>query len=164
MLVAPRRRSISIAGWTLVTMVVLVAVPWFILRDGSAAGLVSSTVGVDPPARAWLRHEPISPIPPAGSLDPAKVALGRRLFHEPRLSADNTVSCASCHDLAHAGVDRRSRSNVPRRGQLSILAGGRRAPNPAELLSGHSFKDLIADACQEFDRVVLAIHKVLDTA
>ena len=29
-------------------------------------------------------------------------------------------------------------------GQLSILAGGRRAPNPAELLSGHSFGQLMA--------------------
>jgi succinoglycan biosynthesis transport protein ExoP len=58
-------------------------------------------------------------------------------------------------------VDRRSRSNVPRCGQLSILAGGRRAPNPAELLSGHSFKDLIADACQEFDRVVIDSAPIL---
>lgn len=26
-----------------------------------------------------------------------KVALGRKLFYEPRLSEDNTISCASCH-------------------------------------------------------------------
>lgn len=29
---------------------------------------------------------------------PEKIALGRQLYFEPRLSADNTVSCASCHD------------------------------------------------------------------
>ncbi|HZO82510.1 MAG TPA: cytochrome c peroxidase [Candidatus Binataceae bacterium] len=28
----------------------------------------------------------------------AKVALGKKLFFDPRLSVDNTVSCASCHD------------------------------------------------------------------
>lgn len=29
---------------------------------------------------------------------PAKIALGRQLFFDPRLSRDNTVSCASCHN------------------------------------------------------------------
>ena len=28
----------------------------------------------------------------------AKIELGRMLYFEPRLSADNTISCASCHD------------------------------------------------------------------
>ncbi len=27
-----------------------------------------------------------------------KIALGKQLYFEPRLSADNTISCASCHD------------------------------------------------------------------
>jgi len=40
-------------------------------------------------------------------------------------------------------------------GQLSILTGGRRAPNPAELLSGHSFGALVAEAARLFDRVVI---------
>jgi cytochrome c peroxidase len=54
--------------------------------------------------------EPLLPIPPVAKYDPDRVALGRRLFHDPRLSADGQVSCASCHDLARAGVDGRSRS------------------------------------------------------
>lgn len=29
---------------------------------------------------------------------PAKIALGKTLFFDPRLSVDNTVSCANCHD------------------------------------------------------------------
>lgn len=49
--------------------------------------------------------EPIQPIPAASNLDPVKVALGRRLFHDPQLSKDNTISCASCHNLNNAGVD-----------------------------------------------------------
>jgi cytochrome c peroxidase len=34
-------------------------------------------------------------------LTPAKVRLGRQLFFDPVLSADNTVACASCHQPAH---------------------------------------------------------------
>ena len=33
------------------------------------------------------------------------VALGRRLFHEPRLSTNNSQSCASCHDPTKAFTD-----------------------------------------------------------
>lgn len=35
------------------------------------------------------------------------VALGRRLFHDPRLSGDGTQSCADCHQAAHAFSDPR---------------------------------------------------------
>ena len=55
-----------------------------------------------PSARA---AEPVRPIDPSVEADPAKVALGYALFHDARLSVDNTVSCASCHDLSTAGVD-----------------------------------------------------------
>ncbi|MBU2950401.1 cytochrome-c peroxidase [Tamlana agarivorans] len=34
------------------------------------------------------------------------VALGEKLFHDTRLSADNTISCASCHIQEHAFADR----------------------------------------------------------
>jgi uncharacterized protein involved in exopolysaccharide biosynthesis/Mrp family chromosome partitioning ATPase len=46
-------------------------------------------------------------------------------------------------------------------GQLSVLAGGRRAPNPAELLSGRSFAELVAEAGKLFDRVVIDSAPVL---
>jgi cytochrome c peroxidase len=41
------------------------------------------------------------PVPNDNPLTEAKVRLGRRLFFDPILSADGTVSCASCHDPAH---------------------------------------------------------------
>ncbi|HEY9810954.1 MAG TPA: cytochrome-c peroxidase [Halomicronema sp.] len=50
-------------------------------------------------------NEPIQPIPDFIALDSEKVALGNKLFHEPKLSGDNKISCASCHDLNKAGVD-----------------------------------------------------------
>jgi len=46
----------------------------------------------------------ITPIPTI-SVDPQKVDLGRKLFFDKRLSRDNTVSCASCHNLDKGGMD-----------------------------------------------------------
>ena len=50
-------------------------------------------------------NEPVRPIDQTLEYDPAKAALGFSLFHDTRLSVDNTVSCASCHGLETAGVD-----------------------------------------------------------
>lgn len=55
-------------------------------------------------------QEPITPIPLELNLDARKVALGRRLFHDPQLSSDNTISCAYCHNLSLGGVDGLPRS------------------------------------------------------
>lgn len=49
--------------------------------------------------------EPVRPIAQSLEYDKAKAELGYALFHDPRLSVDNTVSCASCHSLETAGVD-----------------------------------------------------------
>lgn len=50
------------------------------------------------------RHDPrLAPLPAAAPAPddnpttPAKVALGKQLFFDPRLSGGNTMSCASCH-------------------------------------------------------------------
>ena len=49
--------------------------------------------------------EPIKPIPETVEVHLEKAALGRDLFHDPMLSKDGTVSCASCHDLSAGGDD-----------------------------------------------------------
>lgn len=54
--------------------------------------------------------EPISPIEVPSGLDPRKVELGRRLFHDPILSRDGSIACASCHDLTRGGADDRAHS------------------------------------------------------
>ena len=69
----------------------------------------ASSVGFAQP----LLAEPIRPLPKASSSDPARVRLGRALFHDVRLSRDNTQSCASCHKLDHGGADRLARSLGP---------------------------------------------------
>jgi cytochrome c peroxidase len=57
--------------------------------------------GVPEPLRASL----IRPLPAKLDYDPAKAALGEKLYHDKRLSGDDTLSCASCHDLAKGGTD-----------------------------------------------------------
>ncbi len=59
-----------------------------------------------------LLDEPIRPIPGLDDQDPERVALGRHLFFSTELSADRSVSCASCHQPALGGTDR----EVPSRG------------------------------------------------
>jgi len=49
--------------------------------------------------------EPVNPVPDLAPFDTDKAALGELLFHDSRLSVDNTVSCASCHNLKTGGVD-----------------------------------------------------------
>lgn len=56
------------------------------------------------------------PLPSDVEVDRAKMALGRRLYHDPQLSGDGTVSCATCHMLSHGGAEPR-RTSVGIRGQ-----------------------------------------------
>jgi cytochrome c peroxidase len=44
------------------------------------------------------------------TLRPARVALGQKLFFEPRLSGDGTVACATCHNPVRAFTDGRPAS------------------------------------------------------
>lgn len=61
------------------------------------------TLAMAAPARAdeWRWNLPPGieppPVPADNPMSAAKVALGRILFHDPRLSGDGTLSCASCH-------------------------------------------------------------------
>lgn len=55
-------------------------------------------------------NEPVQPLMASIPTDSAKVALGFDLYHDTRLSGDNTISCATCHGLATAGVDRKQYS------------------------------------------------------
>ena len=54
---------------------------------------------------------------------PEKAALGKLLYFDPRLSADNTVSCASCHSPAFAFTDGKAVSDG-----IRAQKGGRSAP------------------------------------
>ncbi len=47
----------------------------------------------------------IQPIPNALPTNPLKVALGKALYHDGRLSGDGTIQCHTCHQLNNGGVD-----------------------------------------------------------
>jgi cytochrome c peroxidase len=54
------------------------------------------------------RGFPTPAVPVDNPMSDAKVALGRRLFFEPRLSLTGRYSCASCHDPARSFSDGRT--------------------------------------------------------
>lgn len=53
-------------------------------------------------------NETVRPVQDSVPVDVRKVILGKMLFHDVRLSADNTVSCSSCHGLDTGGVDNKA--------------------------------------------------------
>jgi cytochrome c peroxidase len=75
------------------------------------------------PRRAAFGREPLSPLPEPPTLDAALVELGRRLFHDKRLSVDDTIACASCHDLAMGGAD--ANANAEQGRARSVGVGGK---------------------------------------
>jgi cytochrome c peroxidase len=70
-----------------------------------------------------LAARPIHPLPQAVKVNSSKVSLGKRLYFDKRLSGDETLSCASCHDLTKGGTDQ-ERVSTGIRGQK----GGINAP------------------------------------
>ena len=59
-----------------------------------------AAAGVDPVIFALF-------IPADNQMTPARVALGKKLFFDTRLSADGTVACATCHDVSRGFTDQR---------------------------------------------------------
>ncbi|MBK9517719.1 MAG: cytochrome-c peroxidase [Anaeromyxobacter sp.] len=95
----------------------------------------ASTAAARPEAPpAWEADNPLRPLPepPLGSpadfaavpwVTPAKVRLGRWLFFDARLSADGTISCASCHRPEHGFSE-----PTPHSTGVGGKEGGRKAP------------------------------------
>ncbi|MDR0996804.1 MAG: cytochrome-c peroxidase [Zoogloeaceae bacterium] len=101
--------------------VLLLGLIWLVAQSELAPGKDAALPQAAAPVGAQLQtedayatptqsDEPILPIKKPTDLDPKKVALGNDLFHDPRLSRDDTISCAFCHSLSTGGVDRLPRS------------------------------------------------------
>lgn len=125
-------------------------------------------------AATEFANEPIRPIADSIPVDVHKVTLGDMLYHDTRLSADNTVSCASCHGLNTGGVDNKQYSegvggqfggvNAPTvynaaynfvqfwDGRAITLADQAAGPplNPVEM------------ACQSFDEIIAKLRQDAD--
>ena len=57
-------------------------------------------------------EEPITPVPPPPAADPLKLALGERLFADPRLSRGGSRACLTCHDTRTNGADSNRRDKA----------------------------------------------------
>lgn len=76
-------------------------------RSNTQSGMPSEETQVE-----WVKPvnfpEPVYPLM-SNMPSPAGIELGRRLFYDPALSKDNTISCASCHQqtsaFSNAGLD-----------------------------------------------------------
>lgn len=115
-------------------LVGLVALGASVLATDAPPDLPKDTL----PARLALDEVPLGleprSVPKDSQLTEQRVGLGRRLFFDPILSADNTVACASCHQPSHgfAGIEARPRGI---RGQRAA----RRAPSLINRAYGKAF-------------------------
>jgi cytochrome c peroxidase len=90
------------------------ALPAFLLCGWAQQSVRPPAVPLGLPPLAWPRSNPYSA---------AKVELGRVLYFDRRLSADETVSCATCHDPKLAFTDQAAVSTG-----IKSQHGGRSAP------------------------------------
>jgi cytochrome c peroxidase len=67
------------------------------LKLGNGA---SAPPQIDPTIWAFI-------VPRDNAVTPERVALGRKLYFDTRLSPDNTVACATCHDVSRGFTDQR---------------------------------------------------------
>lgn len=57
-------------------------------------------------AQAASTYEfPQVPVPADNPMTPAKIALGKQIYFDPRMSLSGTVSCDTCHNVASNGTD-----------------------------------------------------------
>ena len=89
------------------------------MRQGLFATAIASSVALCAPllGAAGAQAEEVAfslpadvlpPIVPADNpLTAAKVELGKKLYFDARLSADDTVACATCHDPRHGFAEPR---------------------------------------------------------
>jgi cytochrome c peroxidase len=87
----------------------------------SAIALAASSLAVT--AAEWQALPSKAPEPADNPTTPAKVELGKMLYHDPRLSANGVLSCNSCHNVMLGGED-----NRPNSVGVKDQRGGRSAP------------------------------------
>jgi len=116
---------------------------WHKLLKGAAAMKFRNLLAAVLVTAAWVSAgaQPLGlppvPIPADNPQTPEKIALGDRLFHDTRFSADGKVSCATCHEQSKGFTD-----NLPVSVGFNSLTGTRNAPT---VLNSAYFKTLFWD-------------------
>ncbi|PHS79783.1 MAG: cytochrome B6 [Rhodospirillaceae bacterium] len=67
--------------------------------------IVSSVASITYASDTSLRGRSLFPLHQVNNIHPGKVLLGEALFFDVRLSGDNSITCASCHDIDKGGAD-----------------------------------------------------------
>jgi cytochrome c peroxidase len=99
-----RRSSAHHAKWLAAMLLICVGAAVILLRDSLPDEDQPATIQTS----ARESGDFIGPNESLIRLDPRKVELGGKLFHDPRLSHNNTISCSSCHNLEAGGTDGRA--------------------------------------------------------
>jgi cytochrome c peroxidase len=101
-----------------------ISVPWWAILASIMLHFISATASADAEALFGSDGGPLArpkslqqlgvpadatraAIPSDNPQTEAKIALGQKLFFDPRLSADRTVACSNCHDPKQAFTDGR---------------------------------------------------------
>jgi cytochrome c peroxidase len=98
------------------TILLVVALAGMPVPAAAPLAVTPASLGLDATdVRRLLAHGPwpvpVVPDPSnAVSGDPAAIALGSRLFFDPRLSANGRIACATCHVPARGWTDGRARA------------------------------------------------------
>jgi len=100
----PSRSKVAIGAGVLG---LLIAALWWVLQPQSPSNQHRT---LTPTAPGTVNFDITQALPAAPALSGPKVSLGQQLFHDARLSVDDTISCASCHALASGGMDGKARS------------------------------------------------------
>lgn len=97
----------------------LAAVERRVASERSAASKIKLPLGVSPQLYALV-------VPTSDESSTRLAALGEKLFNDKRLSVDDTVACATCHDPLKGFVDHRG--NTPTSAGVHDQRGERNAP------------------------------------
>ncbi|MEJ2184709.1 MAG: cytochrome-c peroxidase [Gemmatimonadota bacterium] len=91
----------------IVSSVLVAGLVVFTACSSGSTGEAGQTVqlDVDIPANTFEPVAATAPVLPNNAATPERVALGKMLFFEPRLSSSWLISCNTCHNLGLAGVD-----------------------------------------------------------
>jgi len=98
-------RTIQLPGLACITFIVLLVSGCSRTNNENDSDRNSFTQSSSSVINTRVLNSPIQPIPEAPDINQNKIILGEMLFNERRLSLDDTISCASCHNLQKGGVD-----------------------------------------------------------
>ncbi|MGA9643729.1 MAG: cytochrome c peroxidase [Terriglobales bacterium] len=116
-------RTLRVASLTLVIFAIALVVAEHARWNSASTAVIAASqpVGIMPIGKPITIQPPLGlpavPIPADNPPTAETIALGRQLYYDPILSADNTISCASCHGPEVGFTDRNS---------FSIGVGGKK--------------------------------------